>query len=110
MARKRIFSESPNLVPGMSVMRNAEDSRKLDRASSLEESGRSTSRLSELSEEHTRPRNAGRSSGFSSNATNTRSLENERNHVGGTLDASESRIEDQLRYPCGRLNLSFENV
>jgi len=34
----------------------------------------------------------------------------ERNHVSGTLDASESGIKDQLRYPRRSLDLGFENV
>src|SRR5579864_5898220 len=37
-------------------------------------------------------------------------LTNERNHVGGTLDAGEARIEDQLRNARGSLNLGLENI
>src|ERR1700754_5274818 len=35
---------------------------------------------------------------------------NERNHVGRPFDASESRIEDQLRYTSSGLNLRLQNV
>jgi hypothetical protein len=35
---------------------------------------------------------------------------NESDHVGGTLDASEPRIEDELRHAGSSLNLGLQNV